>query len=69
MSDGWVMVVIAALGMAGQLWISARRSGADSQRAKSLGEDVLGLKETTLDHETRISHLEGRLAPRHGDAR
>jgi hypothetical protein len=68
--EKWVIVAITVVGIIGQWFVSsrasARRSGEDAQQLKSISSDVVELKDTTRDHETRLSHVEGRLAPRHG---
>jgi hypothetical protein len=57
----WVMVGIVALGTVAQLWVAAKRQGADDRTLLTHGDDIIQLKLSKDDHETRISRVEGRL--------
>jgi len=57
----WIIPGAAVAGVLGQLWISAKRSGADEQRLKAHGARILVLEVADKEHERRISHVEGRL--------
>jgi len=67
MKPEWVLVLIAALGILGQLWVGARREGKRDQRIYDLGERTERLEDADRGQQVvnaqlggRISNIEGR---------
>ena len=64
---GWVVPVVAILGVLGQWMIGAFYAGRMDERVRGQGIEIRDLKkktskhdDTLVDHERRIAHWEGR---------